>query len=157
MKGCVSSTERRGFIRASLVVLAAPCASLLAGCASLLTRSVTPVNGTLRLALSQYPELTRRDGSLRILPAGSPDPIYIFAREQGQFIALSSVCTHLTCTVDLDGSGAGARLVCPCHGSTFDRDGRVLLGPADSPLARFRSELSPDGVLVVHLGGGQDA
>jgi cytochrome b6-f complex iron-sulfur subunit len=145
---------RRDFIRSSIgLALAAPCAAMLSGCASLLTRNVTPVNGTLRLPLTQYPELTQRGGSLRLMPAGSADPIYVFVRDSGQFLALSSICTHLSCTVELQ----GARLICPCHGSAFDREGVVLQGPAVSPLARFRSELVDGGLLIIHLAGEQHA
>jgi menaquinol-cytochrome c reductase iron-sulfur subunit len=40
--------------------------------------------------------------------------------------ALSSVCPHLGCGVEAAGEG----FACPCHGSAFDREGRVLGGPA---------------------------
>ena len=44
--------------------------------------------------------------------------------------ALSLVCTHLGCTVTV----TPTELVCPCHGSRFDRTGKVLAGPAPRPL-----------------------
>lgn len=50
--------------------------------------------------------------------------------------ALSLVCTHLGCSVTVTADG----LVCPCHGSRFDRAGRVLHGPADRPLSRLELE-----------------
>ena len=40
--------------------------------------------------------------------------------------AFSSVCPHLGCGVEAAGDG----FACPCHGSVFDREGRVLGGPA---------------------------
>jgi Rieske Fe-S protein len=43
------------------------------------------------------------------------------------------------------------RLVCPCHGSMYGRDGRVLRGPTQAPLDRFPVEGSPDGILTIHL------
>jgi glycine/D-amino acid oxidase-like deaminating enzyme/nitrite reductase/ring-hydroxylating ferredoxin subunit len=52
----------------------------------------------------------------------------VFRDEQGAFHALSSVCTHLGCIVhwnSLEGTWD-----CPCHGSRFGTDGRVLNGPA---------------------------
>lgn len=55
-------------------------------------------------------------------------------RDGGGLYALSLVCTHLGCTVSVS---AGA-LTCPCHGSIFDRQGRVLKGPADRPLGRLK-------------------
>jgi cytochrome b6-f complex iron-sulfur subunit len=119
----------------------------LGGCASLITRTITPVDGRLELALAQYPELGERGGSLRVLPAGQTDPVYILAHDDGSFTALSPICTHLGCTVDI----AGDRLVCPCHGSTYDRHGAVLQGPAQQALARYPASVSPDGVLTIDL------
>lgn len=54
-------------------------------------------------------------------------------REGDSFIALSLVCTHLGCTVSVTTEG----MVCPCHGSRFDRMGKVLSGPADKSLVRL--------------------
>jgi Rieske Fe-S protein len=45
--------------------------------------------------------------------------------------ALSLECPHLGCTVAPGPSG----FACPCHGSRFDRDGRVVSGPASRSLA----------------------
>lgn len=54
--------------------------------------------------------------------------------------ALDLVCTHLGCTVNV----TATELVCPCHGSSFDRRGAVVKGPADRPLARYRVEARGD-------------
>lgn len=54
-------------------------------------------------------------------------------REGEVIYALSLVCTHLGCSVTITADG----LACPCHGSRFDRQGGVLRGPADRPLARL--------------------
>jgi len=58
--------------------------------------------------------------------------------------ALGLLCTHLGCTVTVTSSG----LSCPCHGSRFDRQGRVLKGPADQPLNRLKVE-EHDGIIEV--------
>lgn len=46
--------------------------------------------------------------------------------------AVSPICTHLRCVVAFDAEQTGWR--CPCHGSRFTVDGKVLRGPAKQPL-----------------------
>jgi len=67
-------------------------------------------------------------------------------REGSSIIALSLVCTHLGCTVSVTPEG----MVCPCHGSRFDRSGTVLAGPAERPLPRLIVE--QDGATLVVRG-----
>lgn len=59
----------------------------------------------------------------------------IVRTDETTFVALSAICTHAGCTVRY---AAGSRdVVCPCHGSTFELDGSVTNGPAQSPLDVF--------------------
>jgi cytochrome b6-f complex iron-sulfur subunit len=71
--------------------------------------------------------------------------VFIFRTAEG-FYAVSAVCTHLGCNVNAE---EGRGFVCPCHGSTYDEDGRVTGGPAAWPLPRFAMSLSRRGELVV--------
>ena len=48
--------------------------------------------------------------------------------ENGEFIALSTRCTHLGCALTYDKTKN--LLVCPCHSSIFDIKGKVLRSPA---------------------------
>lgn len=66
-------------------------------------------------------------------------------RDGSGFYALSLVCTHLGCTVTVTPEA----LSCPCHGSRFDKQGRVLTGPAERALERLDVELRGDEVLVL--------
>lgn len=65
-------------------------------------------------------------------------------RDDGKLYALSLICTHLGCTVTV----TPADIVCPCHGSRFDRQGRVLRGPAARPLRRYRVEQQGENLVV---------
>jgi len=57
---------------------------------------------------------------------------YLVRLADGGFLALSSKCSHLGCTVPWD--EGTHRFPCPCHASVFDMTGDVLSPPAPRPL-----------------------
>ncbi|WP_030663291.1 FAD-dependent oxidoreductase [Streptomyces cellulosae] len=56
----------------------------------------------------------------------------VYRDEAGNLHALSARCTHLGCLVAFN--AAERAWECPCHGSRFDTDGKVIQGPAIRPL-----------------------
>ncbi|MEK6233253.1 MAG: ubiquinol-cytochrome c reductase iron-sulfur subunit [Planctomycetales bacterium] len=109
--------------------------------------------GTLRLPMpSVYPESNSRV-KLGPVEKFTATPVtffpkrrlWIYSGEQGLY-AVSAVCTHLGCVVSTPEEGG---YFCPCHGSRFAADGKVVSGPAPRPLAHLKLTLSPDGQLVV--------
>ncbi|MDY6839654.1 MAG: Rieske (2Fe-2S) protein [Thermodesulfobacteriota bacterium] len=62
-----------------------------------------------------------------------------------EIYALSLVCTHLGCTVNV----TTRELICPCHGSIFGRRGEVSRGPADRPLERLQVEEQGEFIVVL--------
>lgn len=124
---------------------------MLNGCVSMVTHPVPVSGGRVRLALASYPDLAKPDGAIKIQPAAAPDPVYVLSTGTGEYRAVSPICTHRGCTVDVQ----GARLVCPCHGSTYDREGTVLRGPAERSLTRY--PVARDGdTLVIDLTGARE-
>jgi Rieske Fe-S protein len=137
--------ERREFLR----VLGAAGVTLGAGgCASALPLTVRPTGGTLRVPLDAHPELAGPGGSVRLRAEGDGRLVYLVVVEDGSLAALSPICTHQGCTVGIE----GAVLVCPCHGSTYSREGAVLRGPATRALLRYPTRVE-GGEVVVELGG----
>ena len=61
--------------------------------------------------------------------------------ERGDLHAVSPVCTHMGCLVEWEGDDRVWS--CPCHGSGFDPDGRVLNGPAKKPLEEIHVGPTP--------------
>jgi cytochrome b6-f complex iron-sulfur subunit len=70
--------------------------------------------------------------------------VVIFSDSDGLF-AISSICTHLGCTVAPTEWG----FQCPCHGSKYTLDGKVIAGPAPRPLEWHEIRQLEDGTLAV--------
>jgi len=63
------------------------------------------------------------------------------------FSAVDAICSHESCTITrTDGSD----YVCPCHGSRYNRSGRVINGPATASLRQFATAFA-DGVVTIAL------
>ena len=64
--------------------------------------------------------------------------------ENGEWLVMIGVCTHLGCVPLGDGAGDFGGWFCPCHGSHYDTAGRIRKGPAprnlDVPLATFADD-----------------
>lgn len=73
-----------------------------------------------------------------------PDKKIAVMRMEGKITAVSLTCTHLGCTVALD----GGKFLCPCHGSFFSLDGSVLKGPAERRLDAYKTEEKNGQVFV---------
>lgn len=69
---------------------------------------------------------------LNSVTANLQGKFYLCRMADGGFLALSSKCTHLGCTVPWDDKKR--QFECPCHGSSFDITGNVLTSPAPRPL-----------------------
>ncbi|MFN8389460.1 MAG: Rieske (2Fe-2S) protein [Bdellovibrionota bacterium] len=70
----------------------------------------------------------------------------IIVRDGDSVRALSGVCTHQPCLLNLHDDG----LDCPCHGSRFDLSGAKLAGPAPKSLPWYRVGLSERQELLVY-------
>jgi cytochrome b6-f complex iron-sulfur subunit len=74
-----------------------------------------------------------------------PEAKVVIRRSGNKIAAISTVCTHLGCTVNPTETGFD----CPCHGSQYDERGDVIGGPAPKSLAWYKVDLLPSGDLVV--------
>ena len=150
--------SRRGFCRS--VVLAALAAATGAatggGCAAApiyrgaLDRGRIAVPRDLLLAAHAEAVADARPGTLLVQAQGGDEPILLMWDDAADidsaiYHAVSARCTHQGCEI----KPARSFLSCPCHGSTFDRDGRVTRGPAQAPLARFPVEVTENGLEII--------
>lgn len=90
-----------------------------------------------------------RVGDMKLIEAYA---VFVFRTPRG-FQAVSDICTHLGCAYKPYGPPTEefplVHARCPCHGSVFARDGRVLAGPAPRPVPFFHLALTANGRLQV--------
>ncbi len=120
--------------------------------------AVAGVGGILAAAMGGflYPNALKIPPS--VFPIGRPEDVLaqegkVFLPAQKVFLevmrgrvrCVTAICTHLGCTVNAVETG----FKCPCHGSTYDLDGRNTGGPAPSPLVYFQIYKGASGELLV--------
>jgi len=59
------------------------------------------------------------------------------ASNPDDFLVLDSTCTHAGCAVAIKTDKAEPYLYCGCHGSSYDKDGKVTGGPAPRALGHY--------------------
>ena len=130
---------RRGFLgKASLLITGLTSVGALAACLRLLKPNVRYEKPSkFKIGKTeQFPEGTFKNFAEK--------RVIIFSDSDGLF-AISSVCTHLGCTVSPTEWG----FQCPCHGSKYTKDGKVIAGPAPRPLEWHEIRQLEDGTLAV--------
>jgi cytochrome b6-f complex iron-sulfur subunit len=154
--GCMS--RRRFCAGACQVVSGATLATVIAGCGGGADSPTSPGGRAVELGVSAG----RYTGSgVDVDVAGSAlasvggavlvesvAGVFLIARTaETTFSAIDAVCSHQSCTV----TGADdAIYVCPCHGSRYDRNGRVVQGPATAALRKFPTTFNA-GVVTILL------
>ena len=70
---------------------------------------------------------------------------------EGEYRAMSAVCTHLNCTVQYR---SDVREVwCACHNGFYDLNGRNVAGPPPRPLESYDVHINGDDVVVSRRRG----
>ncbi len=74
--------------------------------------------------------------------------IWAVKQSDGTVNVFSPMCTHLGCGYHWD--GAERTFKCPCHGSVYDVEGKVLGGPAPRPLDVLPLKVEDGRILVMY-------
>lgn len=74
------------------------------------------------------------------------DPTYLIVNNDKTLASygLNAVCTHLGCVVPWNASEN--KFICPCHGSQYNNEGKVVRGPAPLSLALVHANVADDQV-----------
>lgn len=86
-----------------------------------------------------------RPNSSKIFRFGSHPGLLVLTTE-GEYRAMSAVCTHLSCTVQYRNDLH--QVWCACHNGMYDLGGRNVSGPPPRPLESFQVHVRGDEVVV---------
>lgn len=77
------------------------------------------------------------------------DPTYLIVKDDStiETFGLNAVCTHLGCVVPWN--VAESKFKCPCHGSQYNSEGKVIRGPAPLSLALAHTKVDADSGTVL--------
>ena len=129
---CKDCLSRREFIARSTMAVAG-AAAIASGCGdgqfgpSALDSTVK----TVSIKLGDFTALQTVDALVHVVvppDASRPFATLLIVKRTGpaSFAAFSAVCTHQQCDTHVDGNS----IVCPCHGTHYDSDGRVTQQPS---------------------------
>jgi Rieske Fe-S protein len=110
-----------------------------------LVRRKRPPPGRVRIASAR--DLAAGAAMMFAYP-GAHDPCLLVRLPDGELVAYSQKCTHLSCAVVPEVEKGILR--CPCHEGIFDlATGRNIAGPPPRPLPRIAIEVDGDDVYAV--------
>ena len=95
-------------------------------------RTQEEIDAARAVSLDQLPDPDARNANVS---NGAPaDDVDRSFGENGEWMVMVGVCTHLGCVPIGDGAGDFGGWYCPCHGSHYDTAGRIRKGPAPQNL-----------------------
>lgn len=106
------------------------------------TPTATPGSNEVRVPLPAVGLTVAATGQLL-----TPLPLAVTRLTETKVVAVSRICTHMGCTVNLPVASL-LTLNCPCHGSRFTVTGEVVNGPAERPLASFPAAIAGNQVVI---------
>jgi Rieske Fe-S protein len=73
-------------------------------------------------------------------------PALLLMTAEGEYRAISAVCTHLSCTVQYRSDLH--RIWCACHNGFYDLNGRNISGPPPRPLPTYQVHVRGDEIVI---------
>ncbi len=95
-------------------------------------RTAEEIEEARHVALADLPDNLARNANID--PAADAADTNRAMDEEGKWLVMMGVCTHLGCVPLGNGAGDYHGWYCPCHGSHYDGSGRIRKGPAPENL-----------------------
>ena len=138
--------ERRDFIKNCTMLCTGGIvlSALFQGCGSIhYAASSIEVN---KIKVNKAEFIDTKNGERKFVVVRSESlqfPICIY-KQNSEYVAVYMQCTHQGCELQPNKSS----LVCPCHGSEFSTDGKVMSPPADKDLKQFKISTTNENIYI---------
>ncbi|MCL5266895.1 MAG: ubiquinol-cytochrome c reductase iron-sulfur subunit [Bacteroidetes bacterium] len=148
--------SRRSFLKISSNAIAGFATLILA--IPFLDALISP---SLRIKIGEFVKV----GPVSVLSDGDPQKVFFDERAKDAYIeeterrdvwairngskdvtVFSPICPHLGCRYNWD--PASEHFACPCHGSVWSKDGKILRGPTPRPLDTLPHKIEGDELYV---------
>lgn len=139
----MTQTRKEFLKNIGTITIGACCGGLLlslGGCASVPHISGTRSSNIIIVKKSDLGE----NSSVQVSNHSLKAPIFLHKVGENKFSAVLMLCTHKQCELN----PAGSILQCPCHGSEFSQDGKVLEGPAEVDLEKYKVTVEGDNIII---------
>ncbi|OFY68791.1 MAG: hypothetical protein A3G23_03085 [Bacteroidetes bacterium RIFCSPLOWO2_12_FULL_37_12] len=138
------SLDRNKFLKFSGTLMSlpllGPLATFLSGCAGINYIQGVDFKNKTGITLNEF----KIQSFVVLENAHFRKPVLIYKKSDAEFTSVSLRCTHKGCELDPSGN----KLVCPCHGSEFSFEGKVLNPPAKDDLQKFQTSFDSEYVYV---------
>ena len=76
------------------------------------------------------------------------DPYYLITANDNNLekFSINAICTHLGCVVPWN--AAEGKYMCPCHGSQYNYEGKVIRGPAPKSLSLANVDIKQEKIVL---------
>lgn len=119
--------------------------SVLLSCQSIYYATFEKEDEILIIPLNEFKnEKNNKQRDFVLIQSPYGFPICIYKISQNTYSAALLKCTHRGCELNV----GGGIYSCPCHGSEFDTEGKVLEGPADQDLQLFKTTVDDENIYI---------
>ena len=138
--------ERRSFIKNCTLLCASGIglAAIVQSCGSIHYASSTIETNRIKINKTEFIDKNNAERVFVVVRSEKLDfPVCLYKKKQ-EYAAVSMQCSHQGCELNPNNTS----LTCPCHGSEFSTEGKVLSPPADKDLKLFKITIDNENIYI---------
>lgn len=137
--------ERRDFVKNCLLICSAgSIVQLMQSCKGIHYATTTSDENKIKLSKAEFPDTEKKVRKFVVVKTEKLlFPVCVYQSENN-YNAVYMQCTHQGCELQPN----KISLVCPCHGSEFSTEGKVLSAPADKDLKQFKVSSDNENIYI---------